>query len=160
MTLIGRSALIIGADNDEWHRNGLGHCDAEPPVTANTAITRTEVQALDTTAVDLVSPNHGKRLVPVGVYYSKASGAYVDGADVTIQFKDAANTLVATIDASEMNSASAESGWATRATLAGTPDTQPLPIEGLEIVTSVAFTGAGGALEIDVIYFEVEEEQQ
>ena len=153
MSQIARSTVIPGAGNDGFHVDGLVHCDHAQPVQITVTFDAAAVRGLDT-PVDLVEPVPGKKIVPLGVYYSKESGAYGAGAAITFNYKS--NAQVASIPLSVMTNSAAVTGWATRSNQSGQPDAQPVPELPIEIKTATAFTGNGGDLTITLIYLEVD----
>ena len=153
MTTIERTSVILGAENDNFHVNGLVHCDHAQPVQAAVTLDSTAVRGLDT-ALHLVDSAPGKKIEPLGVYYSKEAGAYGGGAAITLRF--GSGHVVATIPLADITSASAEAGWADRANQSGTPESQAAPSDSVQILTGTAFTGNGGDLAITLIYLEVE----
>ena len=155
MTLINRDGVVEGAGNDSFHPDGLFHCADAQPAQDSAILSTAQVVALNGTPVDLADPPAGRSFYPVGIFYRKRNGGYTLGADVTIHFKDGATTRVATIPVSVMRNTGATSGWAARFPLTGTPESQVEPREGLEVRTTVAFVGAGGELELDLLYLEL-----
>ena len=157
LPLIERTDVIEGAENDEFHPDGLVHCTITNPARFNHTLNRSAVHGL-TSPVGIVGGRAGiKRIVVLGVYYSKATGAYAGGAAVAVHFSDPATTSIATIPATVLRNAAAVTGWAERATLAGSPESQPLVVGGIQLSTATAYTGAGGNLTVSVIFLEVEE---
>ena len=157
MTLIRRDGAIPGAANDNFHPDGDVHCaDAQPAVTPTVALSNAQVRALNGTPIDLAAPPVGRSVYPVGVYFRKRNGGYTLGADVTIHFKDGADTQVATIPVASMRNTGSAAGWATRTPLTGNPAAQVAPREGLDVRTATAFTGSsGGELLLDLVHVEL-----
>ena len=153
--IIPRDNVIPGAQDDSYHIGDIFHCDHQP-INHEVTLSRAEVQALNGTAVDVLPQGtNGQSFEVLGVYYSKAAGAYAGGAAVTINRTDTSNTLVATIPVANMRAAGAMAGWATIPALTGLPGTQAIIEEGIDANTSTAFTGDGGDLTITVRYVEV-----
>ena len=152
---ISRTNVIGGAKDDHFHVGDVFHCNHQP-INHSVTLTRAQIHALDSAAIDLLLLSaNGPNFEVLGVYFSKESGAYSGGAAITINRKNNADTLVATIAASNMRSAGASSGWATIPALSGTPDAQVVIGEGVDVSTTTAFTGAGGDLTITVRYVDV-----
>ena len=151
--IISRTSVIPGAENDDFHVDGLAHCEHAQPVHVSMTFDSAGVRGLDT-PVDLVDPVPGKKLVTLGVYYSKETSAYGGGAAVEITYKG--SSLISTIPQNALTNSAAVTGWATRANLSGTPDGMRVPDLGIEIKTGTAFTGSGGDLTITLIYLETE----
>ena len=155
VAVIARTNVIHGAQDDDFHVGDVFHCDHQP-INHSATLTRAQVHDLHNTSIDVLLPvANGPSFEILGVYYSKASGAYSGGAAITINRKDSGTTLVATIAASNMRSAGVSSGWATLPALSGTPDAQAVIEEGVDASTTTAFTGAGGSLTITIRYVNV-----
>ena len=153
--VMSRSNVISGAKDDPFHVASVFHCNHQP-INHEVTLSRSQIHDLNGTPVELLPQGvNGASFEVLGVYYSKAAGAYSGGAAITINRTDSSNTLVATIPVSDMRSASAADGWATIPALSGTPDAQAVIEEGVDANTATAFTGAGGALTLTVRYVEV-----
>ena len=156
MAVIARNNVIPGARNDDFHVDGLVHCDQVQPTSVSVTLDEAAVLALDATPVVLAAMPAGKKIVPLGVYYDKEAGAYTLGADITVNFTDGSDTLVATIPVAQVRLAGATTGWATRATLSGAPDSQVVLPDSIDMSTSTGFTAtAGGDLTVTLLYLEV-----
>ena len=151
--IIDRTVIIDGAANDDFHVNGLSHCDHAQPVQAVLTLDSAGVRGL-TTAVHLVTPAAGKKIEPLGIYYSKDVGAYGAGASIAVRFTS--GHVLGSILRADINSASAEANWTVRPNQSGLPDSQAAPEEGIEVHSGTAFSGNGGDLIITLIYLEVE----
>ena len=155
MVYIARDEVIPGAQNDPFHVDGLYHCSHGQPTVASISISRAQMQALNGMPVDLFDPPAGRSIYPLGIFCSKSTGAYTGGANVTANFKNGANTLVATIPLALFTNSAANSEWATRAPLAGTPFAQVDSRDGLDVNVATAFGGSGGEVLLDLVYLEL-----
>ena len=155
MVTIARDEVIPGAENDPFHINQMYHCAHSQPTVASISISRAQVHALNGTPIDLLIPPVGRSIYPLGVFFTKLAGAYGGGAAVSVNFKNSGNTLVATIALSQLTNAAETSGYATRAPLAGLPEAQLDPRDGVDVNVATAFTGNGGELQLDLVYLEL-----
>ena len=146
MVVIAREEVIQGAENDSFHIDHLFHCAHSQPTVASISISRAQMHALNGTPINLFDPPAGRSIYPLGVFFTKLAGAYGGGAAVTVNFKNSVTTLVATLARSELTNAAETSGYATRAPLAGLPEAQPDPRDGVDVNVATAFTGNGGAV--------------
>lgn len=154
MTLIRRNNIIPGATNDNYHVSGEEHClFGTLPGTVTRTLDADAVHNLHTTPFAVVS-NQNNRVVPIGVYYSKATGAYTGGSAVTVSYSG--GKVIATIPVTALRNAAAVTGWATRAQQSGTPETYEVPRGGVEVKAATAFAGAGGDLEVQLLMVEAE----
>lgn len=153
--IIPRDFVIAGADEDPFHVGTVHHCGKEV-LLRETVLRAADLQNLSgTPVVVLPALPDGLKAAVLGVYYSKAAGAYTNGAAVTINYTDSGNTLAASIPVANVRQATANDGWATRATQSGTAATFEVPEGGLDANASAGFSGDGGDLTITVRYIEV-----
>lgn len=154
LNLIPRDNVVPGATDDMLHIGTVVHCEARPVRTLSLTLEASDLQGIST-AVDLIGALTGASISVIGVYYSKAAGAYTGGGNLTIQYGDSGNTEIASIAVAEIRDSDATSGWATRASLSGTPSGYSLPTEGVEVLASANFADDGGTLTLTVLYVEV-----
>jgi hypothetical protein len=152
-----RSHVLEGAFADGFHIGTVHHCGGGI-LEVTTVLVATQLHDIraDPRPVLVEPPPGNRRIATLGVYYSKAAGAYGGGGALTINHTNSANTLIGTINHGEITTASARSGWASLPALTGTSTNFALPTDGLDINSSSDFTGAGGDLTIVVRYVEVE----
>lgn len=155
LNVIPRVNVIPGAQNDPFHVDLEFHCEMQP-VHQVRVFTRSQIQGLFPTNVEIVPVAVDRRIVVLGVYYDKASGAYTDGGDITILYEDPTGTLIATIPVANMRAGGQREGWATLAPLSGTPDTVAIPDSGVQVHAPADFTGNGGNLTLTVRYLDIE----
>ena len=153
--LIGRDNVIHGAGEDSFHIGTVHHCGKEV-LLEETVLTAANLQDLSgTPVVVLPALPDSLRAAVLGVYYSKATGAYTAGSAITINYTDSGNTLVATIPVANIRQATASEGWATRAPQTGTAANFVVPEGALDANATADFAGDGGSLTITVRYVEV-----
>ena len=151
-----RSHVLDGGYADGFHIGTVHHCGgALLEVTTVLVAAQLHVIRADPRPVLVEPPPGSRRIATLGVYWSKAAGAYTSGGALTINHTNSANTLIGTINAGDIRNASATSGWATRPALSGTPSTFELPDDGLDLNSTGNFAGNGGDLTIVVRYVEV-----
>ena len=155
MTQIIRTNVIEGSTNDPFHVDEAFH--ATDPVVANVVVSAADILDLDSNAVALLpDPPEGRAYEVLGVRGDKPAGAFSAGAAVTINYTNAAGTLVATIAAGHFRSASADTRWGSLPARTGNPTSQNPPAHGLELPTiGTAFTGTGADVTFEILYLEV-----
>ena len=152
--IIPRDRVIPGARDDDYHVDSLVHSD-ERVLSRSVTISRAAMQGLNTTPVVVLPAKTGLRYIVVAAHVSKAAGAYAGGADVTLNYINTENTLAATFDDASFGAAGAvANAWAALPARTGTVAAQTFPAGGIDANVATAFTGAGGAVTITVLYVE------
>ena len=147
--VIARTNVISGAQDDDFALE----TDAEQVRLRTLDLVPSQIQNLHNAGLEiLASPPDGLGYAILGVYSSKAASAYADGAAVTLNYTDDADTLVATIPVAHFTAAATDSRWATRPALSGAPNAQAIPAAGVEMSTSTGFTGDGGDITVTIRY--------
>ena len=153
MVLIDRTNVIGGATNDSFRVPGVS--GGSGLLTADVVLSRADVQALDDTPIELLPAVAGNKYVVLGVYASKAAGAYAGGAAVTINYTDSGDTLVATIAVAHFRASGTDTRWASNPGLSGLPSAHAIPTDSVDCSTGTEFTGDGGDVTLTVLYLEI-----
>lgn len=150
--VIGRTNVIEGYKNDTY---SIGSDAPSGIQTVVVTMDATEIQALNATAIELLpAPPAGRGYAILGIYTSKGAAAYQAGAAVAIAYTDTGNTAIATIPVAHFTGV-ADSRWATRANLSGTPAAQAIPSNSVDISVGTAFTDNGADVTVTIRFIEV-----
>ena len=150
---IPRERVIPGARDDDFHVGDLYHSDHRVKRRSVT-LTRAQVQALNGTPVVILPAVTGRRYLVLGAHMSKGAAAYVDGADVTLNYINDDNNLAATFDDGHFTGAAVANAWAALPARTGTVAAQTFPAGGIDANVGTAFTGNGADVTITVLYVE------